>query len=249
MKAFKVLHSKVIILVLAFILLGTSISSFALINENCSVEPKGLTINTEDRIIGEFYYDNFKIDVQKIVSAAGIGYCLDLDKDYPVGQRFSSYGIATDDINIILSNGYPNRGVEELGVNDEDEAYLATQVALWTLFEGYNINRIDTGSVDVNAAAKIIYNNVMNNRGYNLENDTILYKTGNYNIQGVVIYVRQPIDIKPIPPVEVVPPVEEGTGGVTSPPSNQKPTEDNKEQGTGGVNDNIQDNLPVGKGR
>lgn len=132
MKAFKVLHSKVIILVLAFILLGTSISSFALINENCSVEPKGLTINTEDRIIGEFYYDNFKVD---------------------------------------------------------------------------------------------------------------------YNIQGVVIYVRQPIDIKPIPPVEVVPPVEEGTGGVTSQPSNQKPVEDNKEQGTGGVNDNIQENLPVGKGR
>ena len=247
MKAFKVLHSKVIILVLAFILLGTSISSFAFINENCSVEPKGLTINTEDRIIGEFYYDNFKVDVQKIVSAAGIGYCLDLDKDYPVGQRFSSYGMATDDINIILSNGYPNRGVEELGV--EDEAYLATQVALWTLFEGYNINRIDTGSVEVNAAAKIIYNNVMNNRGYNLENDTILYKTGNYNIQGVVIYVRQPIDIKPIPPVEVVPPVEEGTGGVTSQPSDQKPVEDNKDQGTGGVNDNIQENLPVGKGR
>ena len=47
----------------------------------------------------------------------------------------------------------------------------------------------------------------------------------------------------------MVPPVEEGTGGVTSQPSNQKPVEDNKEQGTGGVNDNIQENLPVGKGR
>ena len=120
---------------------------------------------------------------------------------------------------------------------------------MWALFEGYNINRIDTGNIEVNAAAKNIYNNVINNKRYNIENDTILYKTENYNIQGVVIYVRQPIYIKPIPPVEVVPPVEEGTGGVTSPPSDQKPTEDNKEQGTGGVNDNIQGNLPVGKGR
>lgn len=246
MKAFKNLNSKVIIFLLAFVLLGTSISSFAIINE---MEPRSLSINTEDRIIGKFYYGDFNVDVQKIVSAAGIGYCLDLDKDYPFGQRFTSYGMATDDINIILSNGYPNRSIEELGVSDEDEAYLATQVALWTLFEGYNINKIDTGNVDVNAAAKIIYNNVVNNKRYNLENDTILYKSNNNNIQGIVIYVRQPIDIKPIPPVEVVPPVEEGTGGVTSPPSEQKPIIDNTDQGTGGVNDNIQDNLPIGKGK
>ncbi len=127
MKAFKVLHSKVIILVLAFILLGTSISSLALINENCSFEPRSLSINTEHRIIGKFYYDNF--------------------------------------------------------------------------------------NVEVNAAAKNIYNNVMNNK--------------RYNIQGVSIYVRQPIDIKPILPVEVVPPIEEGTGGVTSQPNGQKPVEEN----------------------
>lgn len=249
MKAFKNLNSKVIILVLAFVLLGTSISSFALTNKNNSMEPKSLSISTEDRIIGKFYYADFNVDVQKIVSAAGIGYCLDLDKDYPFGQGFTSYGMATDDINIILSNGYPNRGVEELGVNDEDEAYLATQVALWTLFEGYNINKIDTKNAEVNAAAKIIYNNVVNNKGYNLENDTILYRTGDCNIQGVVIYVRQPIDIKPIPPVEVVPQIEEVPDEVVPPTSDQKPVEDNKDQGTGGVNDNIQENLPIGKGR
>lgn len=244
MKAFKMVNSKVIILVLSFILLGSTVNIFALTNENYCMVPESLTINTEDRIIGKFYYADFDVDVQKIVSAAGIGYCLDLDKDYPTGERFVSYGASKSNVNIILSNGYPNRGVKELGVNSEDEAYLATQVALWTLFEGYNINKIDTNNTAVNAAAKTIYNNVINNKGYEIGNDTILYRTKDNNIQGVVIYVKQPIDIKPIPPVEEIPPVVTPPQEVIPPTSDQKPTVDNNNnQGTGGVNEN----LPVGK--
>ena len=252
MKAFKSFQFKVIILVLAFVLLSTTVSGFALNNENYSVAPEGLFINTEDNIIGKFYYDDFVVNVQKIVSAAGLGYCLDLDKDYPTGERFKSDGPANGDINIILSNGYPNRSVEELGVNDEDEAYLATQVALWTLFEGYNIKKIDTGNAEVNAAARNIYNNVINNKRYELENDTILYRTNDSNIQGIVIYVKQPIEIKPIPPTEVVPPVVVPPEEVIPPTNDEKPTVDNNnnnttDEGTAGVNDNIQNDAPLGK--
>ena len=193
------------------------------------IEPGSLIINVEDRILGKFYYDDFDVDVQKIVSAAGIGYCLDLDKDYPYGQSFSSHGKATKDINNILANGYPNKSAAELDVSDDDEGYLATQIALWALFEGYNIDKIDTDNEDVNAAAKDIYTNAFNSKRYAMENDTIIYKCGNNSIQAVVIYISQPIEVLPIPPVEEIPPVTE-----------EKPTIDT---GTGGINDN----KPVGK--
>ena len=51
MKAFKSFQFKVIILVLAFVLLSTTVRWFALNNENYSVAPEGLFINTEDNII------------------------------------------------------------------------------------------------------------------------------------------------------------------------------------------------------
>ena len=183
MKAFKSFQFKVIILVLAFVLLSTTVRWFALNNEK---------------------------------------------------------------------NGYPNRSVEKLGVNDEDEAYLATQVALWTLFEGYNVKKIDTGNAEVNAAARNIYNNVINNKRYELENDTILYRTNDSNIQGIVIYVKQPIEIKPIPPTEVVPPVVVPPEEVIPPTNDEKPTVDNNnnnttDEGTAGVSDNIQNDAPLGK--
>lgn len=204
MKAFKGLYSKVIILMLTLILLSISIEGFAATNEN-KLEPRSLSIDVEDRIIGEFYYDNFSVDVQRINSGAGPGYCLDLDKDYPSGQRFSYYGKATKGINNILAHGYPNVSAEELGVNNDDEAYLATQVAIWALFEGYDINEIGTNSEAVNKAVINIYNNVISNKSYALENDTVIYKANDYSIQGVVIYIKQPIDIKPTPPEENLP--------------------------------------------
>ena len=41
----------------------------------------------------------------------------------------------------ILRNGYPYKTVEELGVSDENEAYAATKMALWTSLNGWDLNK------------------------------------------------------------------------------------------------------------
>lgn len=53
-------------------------------------EPVSLSIKVENKALGKFYYDDFSVDVEKIVSATGIGYCLEIEKDYPSGQKFEN---------------------------------------------------------------------------------------------------------------------------------------------------------------
>ena len=68
----------------------------------------------------------------------------------------------------IVANGYPNKGLYELGLNNKYEAYYATKMALWCHIQsGWNINNLkinpncgDTAAAQrVLAAAKKIYAN------------------------------------------------------------------------------------------
>lgn len=133
-----------------------------LINNNkayAKVEvPNELIINTSKEVIGKAYYFNSVISIRKINSELGVGYCLEISKDYPNGENFLLKGYSNRLIENILFNGYPNKTKEQLGVPTDDDAYFATQIALWSVIEGYNINEISSYDINVTNAIKEIYN-------------------------------------------------------------------------------------------
>lgn len=257
MRLCKSLYFKGLVLALVFILGSSGIEDYA--EASSVIVPQYLTIDIEDRVVGKFDYDDFFVNVKKIGSRVGVGYCLELEKDYPHGERFIAQGNASDIVNTVLSNGYPNRSASEIGVEDDDQAYLVTQAVLWTLFEDYDVNMVTTGNGLVDKAIINVYNNVINNVAYTLTNDTTVYRCNDDSIQSIVIYISKPIEIKPVQPVGEVPPIiDSGVGGVNDSKSdniddnNINNVNDNATDNTNNATDNGTQNIeqkPVGKGR
>ncbi len=121
--------------------------------------PQAIKFSTESKAYNRVFFDGFYVDVEKIQSDIGVAYCLELDKDYPSGENFVIEGETSELTKKILSVGYPNKTVEELGLNNEDEAYLATQVAMWSILEGYDPNTITTKSEEVTKVIRILVKN------------------------------------------------------------------------------------------
>lgn len=152
---------KKIITVILIVLLATSLLSNYKVLAAVEI-PQNLVITTIDEIIGEIYYNDYKISVKKIVSEIGVGYCLEINKDYPNGENFTFQRESNLLVENILYNGYPNKTPAEIGVSTENEAYVATQVALWAAIEGYNIDSIYSYNTSVTNALRSIYNNSIN---------------------------------------------------------------------------------------
>jgi TQXA domain-containing protein len=146
---------KSIFIILLLILL---LSNF---NYNCWALQLGdeTQITTEQDYVGEVQYEDFIIKAKIIreVKTNAIGYCLEINKDYPSGETFKSVGYATEELAGILSAGYPSKTYSELNLNSEEEAYFATQVAIWSLIEGYDVDAF-RGERRVVEAIKKIYN-------------------------------------------------------------------------------------------
>ena len=66
-----------------------------------------------------------------------------------------------------ITNGYPYKSLESLGVLDEDEAYAATKQAVYCVLYGYDLSRYlpigDAGERTLNAIKKIV--NIARNTG------------------------------------------------------------------------------------
>jgi TQXA domain-containing protein len=60
-------------------------------------------------------------------------------------------------LNNIIAAGYPNRSVSELNLNNENEAYFATQIAIWSLISGYDVNKMKGDNPKILEAIKNIY--------------------------------------------------------------------------------------------
>lgn len=116
-------------------------------------------ITTGQNYVGEVQYEDFIIKA-KIVREVGtneIGYCLEIHKEYPSGETFKSIRYATQELAGIISSGYPSKTFNELNLNSEEEAYFATQVAIWIFIEGYDVNAF-RGEKRIIEAIKRIYN-------------------------------------------------------------------------------------------
>lgn len=174
---------KSIVIVLILILL---LSNFSY---NCFAMQLGdeLKIATGEYYVGEVEYENFiiKAKIIRALETNEMGYCLEIEKSYPSGETFKSTGYATGGLAGIVSEGYPNKSYEEIGLFSEEEAYFATQIAIWSYVEGYDINGFK-GDNRVVEAIKRIYNKGVSKNSEEYNNQ---YKIYNYNdeVQDIVL--------------------------------------------------------------
>ncbi|MEG2290318.1 MAG: thioester domain-containing protein [Clostridium sp.] len=178
--------------------------------------PNKLIISIGNRNVGTVNYDNFSMTARKIISKAGLGYCLEIDKDYPSGEEFILKGDCTEAVKNILISGYPNKSAQELNLQSDDDAYFATQIAMWCVIEGYDVNKIQGHNKKVLDAIKNIYNNSMvSTRGkitYEAKEYYVNEETQNivmlFKIEDIGGTPNPPIEEPSLPMEELIPPIK-----------------------------------------
>ena len=150
--------------------------------------PDTVNIITEKGILYTVKYDNFDLNVEKIKieGRSDIVYCLEIDKKYPSGQKFMLAGVSGEQIDNILGAGYPNRSIAELNLDNENQAYFATQIAIWSLEEGYDVNKISGDNPKIVEAIRNIYNDGINGKYKNIIQSKV-YKTSDKSVQEVIV--------------------------------------------------------------
>ena len=150
--------------------------------------PDTLKIITEKGILYTVQYENFDLNVEKIKieGSNDIVYCLEIDKKYPSGQNFLLNGTNNEKINNIIAAGYPNRSAAELNLDNENEAYFATQIAIWSSVQGYNVDKIKGNNTKILEAIKNIYNDGTSGK-YKNKIQSKIYKTSDSSIQEVMV--------------------------------------------------------------
>ena len=171
---------KIISYVLIFVLLvSTNISASM---------PESVKAITEKGILYTVQYENFDLNVEKIKieGSNDVVYCLEIDKNYPSGQKFLLNGTNNEKINNLVAAGYPNRSVAELKLDNENEAYFATQIAIWSSVQGYDVNKIKGDNPKILAAIRNIYNDGVSGKYKNIIQSKI-YKTSDNSVQEVIV--------------------------------------------------------------
>jgi len=165
------------------------ISFILLVGTNMGASmPDTVKITTEKGILYTVQYDNYDLNVEKIKieGSNDIVYCIEIDKKYPSGQNFLINGTNNEKINNIIAAGYPNRSVAQLKLDNENEAYFATQVAIWSLVQGYDVNQIKGDNPKILAAIRNIYNDGVSGKYKNIIQSKI-YKTSDDSVQEVIV--------------------------------------------------------------
>jgi len=150
--------------------------------------PNTVKIITEKGIICKVQYEDYDLNVEKIKieGSNDIVYCLEIDKKYPSGQNFLLNGTNNEKINSMIAAGYPNRSIAELNLDNENDAYSATQIAIWSSVQGYDVNKIKGNNPKIVEAIRKIYNDGVSGKYKNVIQSKI-YKTTDESIQEVVI--------------------------------------------------------------
>ena len=156
--------------------------------------PSSVKIITQKGILYKVQYNNFDLNVEKIKIEGrnDIVYCLEINKKYPSGQSFSLTGTSGEEINNIIGAGYPNRTIAQLNLDNENQAYFATQIAIWSFKEEYDVNKITGANPKILAAIKTIYNDGMSGKYKNIIQSKV-YKTTNESIQEVIVSAYNPL--------------------------------------------------------
>lgn len=204
--------------ILLILIINLSINIEAMPKENTSI-PNHIKIDVEDKILNTVEYENFYLDAQRINTSIGPGYCLEVEKDYPSGQTFKFVGKPAKQVAGMMVNGYPNKTPLEIGVDTEDNAYFATQVAIWCVTEGYSPYKFKSKDKQLLKAIENIYEQGIEYKGNELDHVAMEYYF-NDCIQRIVVYINKEVE-KP------------GEGNNTSPstPDNNKPVTPDTSEG------------------
>ncbi len=164
-----------------------------------TIAPEYVRFSLEKGIQDRVYFDGFYVEVQRIRSDVGVAYCLEVNKNYPGGESFVLEGEVNELTKKVLAVGYPNINIEDLQVDTGDEAYTATQVALWSMIEGYNVSNIRGDNPKVIKCIKDICE-----KSVNADVDTLMKDVKSYYFNDKVQRVGIVMD-----KVDVVPPTTE----------------------------------------
>jgi TQXA domain-containing protein len=145
-------------------------------------------IITEKQPLYTVQYDGYDLTARRIrvEGSNNVAYCLEINKKYPSGQNFSLNANPSEVIHNIVAAGYPNRSVAELNLDNENEAYFATQIAIWSSMEGYDVNKIKGDNPKIIEAIKNIYNDGMSGK-YTSKIRIKEYKTNDESIQDIIV--------------------------------------------------------------
>lgn len=130
-----------------------------------------------------------------IVLGGELAYSIDYDCDTPTSDTLSFRKYLSDAGMAVMMNGYPNKSLKDMGVNTIDEAYIATQIAIWEIMnrtgESKNANSVfrveDTKAIEgkeesynriINAAKKLVQE-----AEDNPYTDIPVMKIGNSNVE------------------------------------------------------------------
>ena len=130
-----------------------------------------------------------------IVLGGEFAYSIDYDCDTPTSDTLSFRKYLSDAGMAVMMNGYPNKSLKDMGVNTIDEAYIATQIAIWEIMnrtgESKNANSVfrveDTKAIEgkeesynriINAAKKLVQE-----AEDNPYTDIPVMKIGNSNVE------------------------------------------------------------------
>lgn len=149
--------------------------------------PESFKVITDNKALYTIQYNGYDITAARIriEGSNNVVYCLEINKKYPSGQNFLLIGDLSKNINNIVASGYPNRSVAELNLNNEDEAYFATQIAIWSGMEGYDVNKMTGDNPKIINAIKNIYLDGMNGK-YTNKIRIKAYKTNDESIQEII---------------------------------------------------------------
>lgn len=167
--------------------ISTFIISFSLYKIPLSANDlDSIVISSSNTLPYDIQYNDNKIEIKKIISNIGLGYSLDRLKPYPHGETFKPDSLSNTGINNILSYGYPNKTAIELNLINNDDAYVATQLAIWSYLEGWDIEKININNLRLKNALNYIYytslSNTQNNHPINLN----IYSC-NKKIQSIIL--------------------------------------------------------------
>ena len=150
--------------------------------------PEKIKIITEKAVLDTVQYNGNNISVHRlrIEGSNNVTYCLEINRRYPSGHSFTISTDMNEKLNNILAAGYPNKSVSELNVDNDNQAYFATQIAIWSLIQGYDVNAIKGQNPKILDAIKKIYTGGVDAK-YNRIFQSRIYKTSDESVQDVVV--------------------------------------------------------------
>ena len=151
---------KYIRLISFFIVFSTLLNSTVFAFGAGKVEiPDEIIARVTKEKLNEVQYENYTISANKIKAEGRdeVVYCLEIDQSYPSGEIFKRDDKLNKEIDGIISHGYPNVSFEDLNLSSENEAYFATQIAIWSCLEHYDVNKMKCTNNSILNAIKTIY--------------------------------------------------------------------------------------------